>query len=62
MLNALVIVLAAIGLASVLISFMTFTRSSDNEVSRDFHRKPTFVLGIVLLLISLIVNIVSHMI
>ena len=43
----------------ILISFATFRRTSEAEISRDFLVSPTFIIGGVMLVVSIVLGIIA---
>lgn len=45
-----------IGVVLVLASFLNFSRSSEHELSKDFAHSPSFIIGTVVVILSIIIK------
>lgn len=45
-----------IGVILVLSSFLNFSRSSENELSKDFTHSPLFISGTIVVILSIIIK------
>lgn len=58
MLLALNIGLFAIGIILVAISFLTYRRKGESEISQDVLMTPKFIIGVLFIIAAVIMNIV----
>lgn len=58
MLLALNIGLFAIGIILVVVSFLTYRRKGESEISQDVLMTPKFIIGVLFIIAAVIMNIV----
>lgn len=55
---ALDIIAFVIGLILVVVSFLTYTRKGESEISQDVLMTPKFILGIILVIGSAVIGLI----
>lgn len=48
-----------VGVILLVISFFTFKRDDENEISKDFMVSPFFIIGAIVLVVSIVLTIIA---